>query len=98
MNFSNLLAEWWHAISATGTGLLGLATYGKRRLDRVDERSKQNQRQLQGDPDDPNTEGALQMIKETRERVEHLDEKMDEQHSEVLDRVDDLAKERRDHD
>lgn len=62
------------------------------------QRSKQNKRQLQGDPDDPNAEGVLQIANETREQVEHLDEKMDQQHEAVLERVEDLAEERRGHD
>jgi TolA-binding protein len=57
-------------------------------------RSKKNQRQLQGDPDNPNHEGVLDISKENAEKLDEQGEKIDELDSKVervLDRVEELA-------
>lgn len=63
MAWISILSDWaYHALVALGlavSGLVGAVT-------RNTKRSKQNQRQLQGDPNDPNTEGVLQISNETR--------------------------------
>lgn len=61
-------------------------------------RSTKNKRQLQGDDDDPNDEGVLQISKRNGEKIDKLEERMQEQHAEVLETVEDLAEERRGHD
>lgn len=62
------------------------------------DRSKKNQRQLQGDPNDPNTEGVLQIAADTRERIAVVEEKVDDyrremrhEHEAVMDRLDDIG-------
>jgi hypothetical protein len=52
---------------------------------RTRDRSLQNKRQLQGDPDDPNAEGVLEIAKETREDVEELRDMVQEVHRDVRD-------------
>lgn len=55
------------------------------------ERSKQNKRQLQGDPDDPNAEGVLEIAHETRDKVDRLEERMQAEHREVMSKLDDIS-------
>lgn len=57
-------------------------------------RSKSNKRKLDGDPDDPNQEGVLEIAHETREHVEELDVRIQQmrretrhEHEEVMDRL-----------
>lgn len=59
------------------------------------QRSRRNQRLLEGDPQDPNSEGVLQIAYDTRGRVASLDEKVDDvrreirrEHETVMDRLD----------
>lgn len=64
MSWISVISDWaYHALVAIGlavSGLVGAVT-------RNTKRSKQNARQLQGDPKDPNTDGVLQIAAETRE-------------------------------
>jgi hypothetical protein len=94
MSVAELLSHWWQVITAA----LGTFAGGAGYIRQVDKRSRKNKRQLQGDPDDPNHEGALEMLRDTRDKVDHLDAKVESQHEEVIHRVDDLAEERRNHD
>lgn len=80
------------AAGASALAGLGGAVFGNHR------RSKKNERQLEGDPGDPNTEGVLTIAKETREKVDRIDRQFDEfreetrrDHGEVMDRIEDLA-------
>jgi hypothetical protein len=66
------IADYLSALAlALTTGIVGA---GKRTRDR----SLQNKRQLQGDPDDPNAEGVLEIAKRTEDRVEALDDDVDD--------------------
>ena len=57
-------------------------------------RSKRNERQLQGDPNDPHNNGVLDISKQNAEKLDEQGEKIDELDSKVervLDRVESLA-------
>lgn len=77
------LAEWVLAAVATLGGLAGVV---KRNRDR----SITNKRQLRGDPDDPNTDGVLQIAHENGQKLDALEAKMEGQHDELMERMDDL--------
>lgn len=47
------------------------------------DRTLQNKRQLQGDPDDPNSEGVLEIANDTREKVDSLERKVAENRREM---------------
>lgn len=83
-SFLDILSDWAVAIFGAITGAVGIIGGNYRR-------SKQNQRRLEGDDADPNNDGVLQVSKRNGEKIDRLEEKMDDQHSEVLDRVEDLA-------
>lgn len=53
-------------------------------------RSLQNQKQLQGDPDDPNAEGILQIVYETRSDLREFRREMRREHREMMDRLEDM--------
>lgn len=60
-------------------------------------RSLSNQRQLEGDPENPNAEGVLEIAHETRRRVEAVETNLEEfrrdderKHEEVMDRLERL--------
>lgn len=64
---------------------------------RIRDRSIRNQRQLQGDPDNPNAEGVLQISHDNRERLARLEQKMDSfrtemqrEHEAVMERLNEL--------
>ena len=63
MSWISVLSDWLlyvaGAIGLFFSGLIGAVTQNTKR-------SKQNQRQLQGDPNDPNSEGVLQIANETQ--------------------------------
>lgn len=88
------LAEW--VMWALG-GLAALLTVPLAVIKRNRDRSVNNKRQLEGDPNDPNAEGVLEIAHQTREHVEFLDEKMDDfrrethrEHQAVMDRLESL--------
>lgn len=93
------LADWFVAALALagigGGGILGVGAKVNRRTKDNEDRSKRNKRILEGDPDNPQHDGLLSTTQETRQRVEdvehkidELGRKMDEQHSDLLDRLD----------
>lgn len=63
MSWISVISDWaLYVLGAIGlfmSGLIGAVTQNTKR-------SKRNERQLQGDPKDPNAEGVLQIANETR--------------------------------
>ena len=84
-------SDWILAfLGAVGSGVLALGGYTRS----IDSRSRKNERRLEGDPDDPNHEGALNILADTREELQEFREETREDHREVMDRIDDLADEK----
>lgn len=52
------------------------------------DRSIENKRQLQGDPNDPNTEGVLAIAFETREELHEFRREARRSHEELMEKVD----------
>ena len=91
---TTLLSDWlmW-ALGGLAAVLTPLGGFVKKNRDR----SMQNQRQLQGDPSDPNAEGVLQIARDTQVRVGKLEEKLDrarrerkDEHEAVMDRINEI--------
>lgn len=94
-SLTQLLSDWllWllGGVAALLSPALGVV---KRNRDRT----LQNKRQLQGDPDDPNADGVLQIANDTRARVDEVDRKLDDfrretkrEHERVMARLERLA-------
>lgn len=91
------LATFTSDLVLWGAGLLGITGGGGGAIayiKRIDSRSKRNKRKLDGDPNDPNHEGVLQIAYDARETVhrveedvERLERKMDSQHEQVIQAV-----------
>lgn len=82
------LSDWaLELYSLAGTVVLAAGGF----VGRNHKRSKKNERRLEGDPDDPNHEGLLEIADDTRNKVDQLEDKMDEQHERLVRRVEELA-------
>jgi len=78
---------WQWTLGGVGTVLSGVGglVYRNRR------RSIKNRRQLEGDPEDPNTEGVLEIAHDTRDKVETLEEHMNREHREVMEKLESMG-------
>lgn len=74
------------AVMAVASGAGGII-YGNHR------RSKKNARRLEGDDSDPNTPGLMEMAYESNRKLDHLEERMEQQHRMLMDEVRELKAE-----
>ena len=94
-SLAELASDWiLAALGVAGTGLTILGGLVKGNYSR----STKNERRLEGDPDDPNYDGVMEIAKrngelseENGEKIDQLEEHMNEQHEELVDRIDDLT-------
>ena len=85
--FVELVSDWTLAIlGVLGTGVLGLVGI----VSRNHFRSKQNERRLVGDPDDPNHDGVLQISRSNGEKIDKLEDTLREHHSDFMQRVEEM--------
>lgn len=73
-----------------GGGVIGYVRRVDEKADSALDRSQRNHRQLTGDPDDPNAEGVLQIVHETRSDLHEFRRETRREHREVMNRIDDL--------
>lgn len=78
---------WQWFLGGLSTIVVGVGGVVKKNRDR----SLQNRRQLQGDPDDPNAEGVLDIAHETREKVDNMEARMEREHREVMSKLDEIS-------
>lgn len=86
------IAKWvndW--LLAIGTGVVGLGSLAAGVMIGNLRRSKRNERRLEGDPDDPNNEGLMDVAHETREELEEFRREAKKDHEEVREMIEDLA-------
>jgi len=53
--------------------------------------AERNDRRLTGDDDDPHAKGVLEISRENGEKIDKLDDRMEEQHDELLSRMNEIA-------
>lgn len=84
---ADVLTEWALALGGVlGSSVLAFLGYVRR----VDRRSKKNERRLEGDPEDPNNEGALNIVAETRRELQEFREETRRDHREVMERIEEM--------
>lgn len=83
----NIVSDWALAlVTLVGSGVLALvgAVVANR------SRSKQNERRLTGDPDDPNNAGVLSIVADNNRKIDNLEDTVTEHHADFMDRLDEL--------
>lgn len=92
--FVDVASEWLlAAVSVIGGGVLSLTGLVRN----ADKRSKRNERRLEGDPENPNHDGVMALVRENKDvsekngrKIDHLEDRIEDQHRAVLDRIEDL--------
>lgn len=87
MTLLDSLGEW---LMWVGGALAAVLTTGGTVVKRNRDRSRKNERQLEGDPNDPNVEGVLEIAYDTRERLEDFRSETRREHKQVMDRLEEL--------
>lgn len=79
------IVQW--ILAGLSTLVFGVVGWARR----IDSRSKQNKRRLEGDPENDNFDGVLDVVSENNAKIDQLETKMEQQHKRVYDRVEDIA-------
>lgn len=96
-----LLGGIGSALTLLGGPLLATHNRSKDNRDRLDdiepvaedaeELARANRRILAGEDDDPNHDGILEIVSDNNEQIRQLEERMEEQHEKVLDRLEEAT-------
>jgi len=74
-----------------GGGLVGYIRRVKSTADDAGDLAGANEQRLVGDPDDPNSEGVLQVSYKNGEKLDNLEAQMAKDHRKLMSRIDDIA-------
>jgi gas vesicle protein len=96
-----LLGGLGSALTLLGGPLLATHNRSKDNADRLDdieplaeeanELARANRRILAGEDDDPNHDGILEIVSDNNEQIRNLEERMQQQHEKVLERLEDAT-------